>query len=183
MRKCLAGAWVFILLQASCSSEHTKDKKQHMIFRYNELGVVSSLDPAAASNFENIWAVNQLFNGLVQMDDSIHVRPCIATSWEQSPDGLTYTFHLRTDVYFQDSEVFPDGKGRKAVASDFAYSFERLFDKRTSRASDLLDYFDRDDSEGKKGFNAVNDSTFQVHIRNPFPAFLGILTMKFFSVV
>jgi oligopeptide transport system substrate-binding protein len=183
MRKCLVSAGISILLLASCSNEHTKEKKQHMIFRYNELGVVSSLDPAAASSFENCWAVNQLFNGLVQMDDSIHVRPCIAKDWEISPDGLSYTFHLRTDVYFHDNDVFAEGKGRKATAADFVYSFERLFDKSTSRASDLLEYFDRNPEEGKKGFSALNDSTFLIQIRNPFPPFLGILTMKFFSVV
>ncbi|MFI5150231.1 MAG: ABC transporter substrate-binding protein [Bacteroidia bacterium] len=183
MKKCLAGAGICMLLLASCSSEQQKDKQQRMIFHYNELGMVSSLDPAAASSFENIWAVNQLFNGLVQMDDSIHVKPCIASAWDISADGLSYTFHLRTDVYFHDSEVFPDGKGRKATAPDFAYSFERLFDKSTSRASDLLEYFDRKTEEGKKGFSAVNDSTLLIQLKNPFPAFLGVLTMKFFSVV
>ncbi|HXC05979.1 MAG TPA: ABC transporter substrate-binding protein, partial [Bacteroidia bacterium] len=111
------------------------------------------------------------------------VKPCIASRWDISDDGLSYTFHLRTDVYFHTSDVFEGGTGRKATAGDFVYSFERLFDKSTSRASDLLEYFDRSPEEGKKGFTALNDSTFQIQIRNPFPAFLGILTMKFFSVV
>jgi len=154
-----------------------------MIFRYNELGVVSSLDPAAASNFENIWAVNQLFNGLVQMDDSILVRPCIAKSWEISNDRLKYTFHLRKDVFFHDHSVFPEGKGRKVTAGDFEYSFERLFNKSVSKAADLLEYFNRNESDGLKGFYALNDSTFVVQVKKAFPAFLGILTMKFFSVV
>jgi len=183
MRQLFLPGLFSLLLLASCSGNKPADKNRHVIFRYNELGVVSSLDPVAASNFENIWAVNQLFNGLVQMDDSILVRPCIASSWELSADGLRYIFHLRTDVCFQDHERFPQGKGRRVVASDFEYSFERLFDKSISKAADLLDYFDRSIPESRKGFKALDDSTFMVQVKKPFPAFLGILTMKFFSVV
>jgi oligopeptide transport system substrate-binding protein len=172
-----------LLLLSSCSGDKKSDTPKHVIFRYNELGVISSLDPVAASSFENIWAVNQLFNGLVQMDDSILVRPCISKRWELSADGLKYTFHLRDDVYFHDHELFPDGKGRKVLASDFAYSFERLFNKSLSKAGDLIDYFDRNPADGKKGYTVIDDSTFLVTVKRPFPAFLGILTMKFFSVV
>jgi oligopeptide transport system substrate-binding protein len=179
--------WVLIItfFFLSCSSGKKDEHKERMIFRYNELGAISSLDPVAASSFENLWAVNQLFSGLVQMDDSIKVRPCVARNWEISADGLTYTFHLRKDVFFHNSSVFPAEKGRAVIASDFEYSFERLFDKRVSRAADLLDYFDRNMEEApvKKGFKASDDSTFIVVIKKPFPAFLGILAMKFFSVV
>ncbi len=183
MRKFLFSSFLLALVLSACSGDKKQGEKKHIVFRYNELGAISSLDPAGASNFENIWAVNQLFNGLVQMDDSIHVKPCIAKSWELSSDGMTYIFNLRQDVFFQDNDLFTGGKGRKVVASDFAYSFERLFDKRISKASDLLDYFDRSVDDGLKGFTAINDSVFVVKIKKPFAPFLGILTMKFFSVV
>ena len=84
---------------------------------------LSSLDPAAASNFENIWPVNQIFNGLVQLDDSMVIRPCIAKSYSLSEDGLEYCFYLRNDVYFHDNLCFEKGKGRKVIAKDFVYSF------------------------------------------------------------
>jgi oligopeptide transport system substrate-binding protein len=181
-RQVLLGFLIPVLF-AACSTTTEEEQKKRTVFRYNELGVISSLDPAAASNFENIWAVNQVFNGLVQMDDSILVKPCIASTWTKSDDGLKYIFHLRSDVFFHDNEVFSNGKGRRVKASDFEYSFERLFDKSVSRASDLLEYFDRNPANGSKGFYAPNDSTFVIQIRKPFPAFLGILTMKFFSVI
>jgi oligopeptide transport system substrate-binding protein len=183
MKKLLLFGLPVMILLNSCSSDKDDEQKKRTIFRYNERGVVSSLDPAAAGSFENISAVNQMFNGLVQMNDSLLVRPCIAKSWEISADGLKYTFFLRNDVYFHDNELFPGGKGRKVKASDFEYSFERLFDKSVSRAADLLDYFDRNTSNGVKGFYATNDSVFVVQIKHPFSPFLGILTMKFFSVV
>lgn len=166
----------------SCSGGDTKNDTQK-IFRYNELGEVNSLDPAAAGDFETQWVTNQLFNGLVEMDDSLAVRPCIASRWTISDNGLDYTFHLRNDVYFHDDSLFPQGKGRKVVAGDFVFSFERLFDKRISKASTLVDMIDRDETKGRKGFEAPNDSTFIIHLASPFAPFINIVAMKYFSVV
>ncbi len=176
---------LFILaLFFSCTSPAPKaDTDKRTVFRYNEMSGISSLDPAAARSFENIWAVNQLFNGLVQMDDQLNVKPCIARSWEISEDGMVYTFHLRTDVKFHDNEVFTGGKGRKVIAEDFLHSFFRLFDAKISSATTLMTNIDRGDRSGYKGFEAPNDSTFVIYLVQPFKPFLGILTMKYFSVV
>lgn len=139
------------------------------------MGDVTSLDPAEARNFENLWVDNQLYNGLIQTGDSFSIKPCIAKSWEISNDGLTYFFHLRTDVYFQDNEVFPNGKGRKVTAKDFVFTFNRLLDPKVSDATSLL--------EKTNSFNAPNDSTFEIHLKTAFAPFLHILLMKYFSVV
>jgi len=144
---------------------------------------VSSLDPAAANNFENIWPVNQLFNGLVQMDDSLNVIPCIARSYSISEDGQVYTFRLRNDVYFHNNACFENGKGRRVTANDFVYSFTRLFDSKVSSATTLLDKVDRSEKTAFRGFTAPNDSTFVIALKEPFSAFINILTMKFFSVL
>src|ERR1700752_4052573 len=87
------------LTVVSCKQEQSSDNTK-TVFNYNEMNGVTSLDPAAAANFENIWVVNQLFNGLVQMDDELNVVPCIARRFSISKDGLVYTFNLRNDVYF-----------------------------------------------------------------------------------
>ena len=181
-KKAVAVAVLFLLLILSlfsCGNKKNEngDKK---IFHYNELGGISSLDPAATRNTENIWAVNQLFNGLVQMDDKLNIEPCIAKSWDISEDGRTYTFHLRNDVRFHDHELFKNGKGRKIIASDFVYSFNRLYNPKVSSAMSLLENIDK---EQKGGFIATNDSTFVIYLKENFSPFLGILTMKYFSVV
>jgi peptide/nickel transport system substrate-binding protein len=170
---------LLILSLFSCGNKKNEnsDKK---IFHYNELGGISSLDPAATRNTENIWAVNQLFNGLVQMDDKLNIEPCIAKSWDISEDGRTYTFHLRNDVLFHDHELFKNGKGRKVIASDFVYSFNRLYNPKVSSAMSLLENIDKTQ---KGGFMATDDSTFVVYLKENFSPFLGILTMKYFSVV
>lgn len=168
------------VLAVSCSSGDEKPKSTRTVFKYNEMAGITSLDPAAARSFENIWVVNQLYNGLVQMNDSLQVESSIARSWNISKDGLTYTFHLQNDVFFNDNEYFINGKGRKVLASDFVYSFTRLLDATVSSAISLLENIDMHDN---KGFEATNDSTFTIHLTKPFTPFLRILTMKYFSVI
>ena len=160
-----------------------EDTDQRTVFNYNEMNGVTSLDPAAANSSENIWPVNLLFNGLVQMDDHLNVTPSIAKSYSISSDGLDYTFALRQDVMFHDNVCFEGGKGRKVVAGDFEYSYNRLFDSKVSSATTLLGNIDKGERTSYKGFEALNDSVFKIHLKQPFSAFLGVLTMKFFSVL
>ncbi len=168
-----------ILLVVSCGRQQSIADNRS-VFNYNEMNGLTSLDPAAANNFENICPVNQIFNGLVQMNDSLEVVPCIARTYSLSDDGLIYTFKLRKDVYFHNNICFEDGKGRQVVAADFVFSLTRLFDSRVSAAGSLMDYID---NKNKRGFEAPNDSIFKIRLKKPFSAFLSILTMKFFSVV
>jgi len=108
--------------------QNRRQSDDRTVFRYNESSGITSLDPAFASNQANIWAVNQLYNGLVQLDDRLEIMPCVASDWRISVDGMVYTFFLRDDVFFHDYEKFPKGKGRKVTAHDFVYSFNRIVD-------------------------------------------------------
>ncbi len=175
---CLAAA-------AGCfiSCKRRTEHKNFTVFRYNEMGDVTSLDPASARSFENEVIDNQIYNGLIQLDDSLKIRPCIAKKWEISPDGKIYTFHLRQDVFFHDDSIFPGGKGRKVTASDFVHSFFRLFDARVSDATTLLANVDRVYPGTYQGFYAPNDSTFIIYMKRAYAPFMNILTMKYFSVI
>lgn len=169
-----------VLALTACSTHKEEENKSRTVFKYNEMGSVTSLDPAAARSFENIWIVNQVYNGLVEMNDSLLVTPSIAASWEIAANGLTYTFHLRNDVFFCDNACFTNGKGRKVGAQDFVYSFKRLLDASVSSATSLLSNVD---VSKHGGFEATNDSTFVIHLNKPYTPFLRILTMKYFSVI
>lgn len=151
------------------------DYEDKSIFRYNEPSGISTLDPAFSKEQSIIWAVNQIFNGLVQMDNQLNVEPCIAKSWTISEDGLIYTFNLRKDVFFHKHELFKNDT-RAVVASDFKYSFERLVASETAASGAWV--FQKVNS-----FEATNDSTFKVILEEPFTPFLGLLTMKYCSVV
>lgn len=151
------------------------------IFRYNESAGIASLDPAFAKDQAMIWASQQLFNGLVQLDTNLQVQPCIAKRWTISDEGRTYTFTLRNDVYFHRDKLFANGR-RRVVASDFAYSFGRIVDERIASPGRWI--FDEVLVEnGKYAFLAPNDTTFVVKLKQPFSPFLGMLGMPYCSVV
>jgi len=170
-----------LLLLASCKSGRFTDDGR-TVFRYNESAGITSLDPAFARNQANIWAVNQLFNGLVQLDDELKVKPCIAKDWEISPDGLVYTFHLRTDVFFHDDKAFSNEKGRKVNANDFVYSFNRLLDEKlASPGAWVLAQVKTE--QNNHAITAVNDSTLSIKLEASFPPFLGLLSMQYCSVI
>ena len=115
---------IISILAASCKSGFDHPDKQ--IFHYNESSGILSLDPAFASGQAAIWPCNQLYNGLVDMDDQLQVVPAIAKSWTISEDGRTYTFFLRNDVQFHQTEFFPFNGPRYVTASDFVYSLGRI---------------------------------------------------------
>jgi peptide/nickel transport system substrate-binding protein len=116
----------------------------------------------------------------VQVDSSLHIVPSIAKSWEISEDGKVYTFHLRNDVFFHNDPQFENGKGRKATAQDFVYSFHRIMDPAIASRGAWI-FNGRVDSI--EPFFAIDDSTFQLKLKKPFPPMLGILTMQYCSVV
>lgn len=178
---------LFILTLSSCKNKETKqdakDDSKKMVFYYNEKDGISSIDPAEANSLPHIWVCNQLFNGLVQLDDSLNVLPCIAKSWDILENGTKYVFYLRNDVYFHDNPCFPQGKGRKVTAYDFEFSFNRLFITPNSTAASLLTYVDKTEKTNYRPFQAIDDSTFVIYLKQPYSVFLNILTMKYFSVI
>ncbi|NNK87440.1 MAG: ABC transporter substrate-binding protein [Flavobacteriaceae bacterium] len=165
--------FLFVLFLFSCK---TDEKRSHLVFRYNEHKNIGSLDPAFAKDLSDIWATNQLFNGLVQMDNEMQVIPCIASDWEISDNGKTYVFNLRDDVFFHKHELFGQDSTRRVVASDFEYSLFRLLDDKLASPGRWV-------MNKVESFKSLNDSTFRIDLKQPFPAFLGLLTMKYCSVV
>jgi peptide/nickel transport system substrate-binding protein len=167
--------WICCLLPG-CGEKATKGKQ---VFYYNEMSGIASLDPAFAKNQSVVWATHQLYNTLVEVDSNLNTVPSLAKSWELSPDRRTYTFHLRTDVFFHDNPLFPQGKGRKMTAADVAYSLQRIMDKSTASSGAWI--FNNRVQE--QGFAAVDDSTFRLQLIRPFHPILGILSMQYCSVL
>lgn len=183
-RKSLLSAFLLcILLLISCTGNKNDDNSK-TVFRYNETAGISSLDPAYAKDQACIWATNQVYNGLVQLNEKLQVLPCIAKSWEISDNGLIYTFHLRNDVFFHDDELFKNAKGRKVTAADFVYSFNRIIDPKIASPGAWI-FNCANDSLNNNTFNfkALNDSTLLIGLKRPFPPFIGLLSMQYCSVV
>lgn len=166
----------------SCQNK-AETERNHLVFRYNEHGNIPTLDPVFARNPQAIWPDNQLYNGLVQLDDSLNIKPDIAKRWTIDDSTNTYTFHLRTDVYFHQNRAFAQEETqnsksytRKVVAEDFVYSFDRLLDESVASSGSWV-------MNNVKSYKAENDSTLIISLKKPFPAFLGLLSMRYCSVV
>ena len=161
----------------SCTSHNHPDKK---IFRYNESSGIATLDPAFAKNQSIMWAIHQLYNTLVEVDENMQLKPSLAKRWEFSDDKRSIVFHLRTDVFFHDDVVFPNAAGRKLVAEDVKYSLQRIIDPQTASPGSWI-FNNRVDSTSP--FIALDDSTFRINLLQPFQPMLGILSMQYCSVV
>lgn len=162
------------VLLFSCQEEKQYDDST--IFRYNSHSGISSLDPAFSKAQYEIWACNNIFNGLVQMDQQLKVQSAIAKHWEISDSGTKYTFHLRDDVYFHKNQCFGDRESRKVNAFDFKYSFERLVSKQLAAPGAWV-------FEKVQTFKCLDSNTFVIELSQAFPPFLGILSMKYCSVI
>src|SRR5215204_5448902 len=141
-----------------------------------------SLDPALSTDVPTGRAVGYVFDGLVGFTPDAQVAPALATRWELSPDGLTYTFHLRRGVTFHD--------GTPVAARHVVHSFERVLDpkSRGGRAEPLMPIRGaRDFNAGRAprvaGLSAPDDSTVVIALAEPLAIFPKLLAMPVASVV
>jgi len=172
-----------LLLFFLFSCEIKKDVSSKDSFRFNITTGLTSLDPAFASNKPKWWLTNQLYNGLLEVNENLELMPSIATSWNLSSDQKVYTFHIRKGVFFHDSPAFKDGKGREVNAQDVAYSLKRILTTGTG-AWVMNDKLLRVGGKlSDKAILAVNDSVFQITLSQSCPFFLHILTMPYCYIV
>jgi dipeptide transport system substrate-binding protein len=127
-----------------------------------------------------------IFNSLVSYDEAAKkVVPALAQSWDVSPDGLTYTFHLRPNVQFQTTDYF---KPTHALnADDVVFTFSRMLDDsnpwhKVAGASG----FPHAQSMGLpkliKSVSKVDENTVKFELNQPDATFISILTMGFASI-
>jgi peptide/nickel transport system substrate-binding protein len=172
--------FVLFIVPFFCNSCYNKKATNKKIFRYNEQTGIQNLDPAFAKNQSNMWAAHQLYNTLVEVDDSLHIVPSIAKNWTVSADRKTFTFTLKQNIFFHPNAAFANGKGRQLVASDVVYSLQRIIDKKVASPGAWM-FNGKVDSVVP--FVAINDSTFQLKLQQAFQPILGILTTQYCSIV
>ena len=146
----------------------------------NLVAGLESLDPAFAKDNNTMWAAHMIYNTLVETDTLLHLVPSLAKRWAVSDDGRIYTFTLENNVYFHDNPLFPEGKGRKMTAHDVVYSFSRIIDPKIASSGAWI-FNDRVVADSP--FVAVNDTTVQVRLKEPFRPLPEILSMPYCSIV
>lgn len=164
-----------------CACSPAGNSRHKAVFQLNlSAGALESLDPAYAKDLYTMWTCHMLYNTLVDCDSNLQLQPSLAKNWEVSPDGRTYTFHLRSDVFFHDNPVFPGGKGRRMTARDVVFSFQRLTDPATASSGAWI-FNDRVDST--RPFSAPDDTTFILRLSAPFAPLPVMLSMPYCSIV
>ncbi|MCD6064837.1 MAG: transporter substrate-binding protein [Flavipsychrobacter sp.] len=163
----------------SCRSSQA-DGADNVFYMNLSSGVLESMDPAFAKALYMMWTAHMLYNTLVETDEDLHLVPSLARSWDVSDDGLVYTFHLRNDVYFHNAPQFPSGRGRRMVAGDVVYSFNRLIDPKVASTGAWI--FNGRVTE-KEPFVAIDDTTVQIRLIAPFRPLPAILSMPYCSIV
>lgn len=168
------------LLLAGCWSRETPvDAGIRTQVLHRGLGAdVAELDPHLISGLPEINVVTALFEGLVAEDpQDLHPVPGVAARWEVSPDGLTYTFHLRPEARWSD--------GAPVTAQDFVASYRRVLTPALGAdyASMLhvvqrAEAFHRGEVTdfSQVGFVARDARTLVITLEHPVPHFLSLLT-------
>ncbi len=176
------------LLITSCA-----DEKHEVITKVPEgkttinIGVgaeVATLDPALIADAVSMRVASDLFEGLTVLDQNNKVSPGVASYWDISKDGLTYTFHLRENAKWSN--------GEPVTADDFVYSFQRIVDPKTASpfGAIFLDAIVNAEAiiTGKLpkdhlGIKAINDKTLMITLKHPQIYFLDILAIITFVPV
>jgi peptide/nickel transport system substrate-binding protein len=126
------------------------------------------LDLHAISHTNAQWLGRLIFDNLVYLDDKGAITPWLAKSWTISPDGKTYTFHLRDDVTFSD--------GAKFNAEAVRINLEHMRDPATKSplaAAYIAPYVDG---------RVVDEYTFEARLREPYAPFLNVLAQSWLSM-
>ena len=176
--KCIFLITIIASLVLTNCTNHTQLTKK--IFRYNETAGIQSLDPAFAKNQSNMWAIHQLYNTLVQVNDSLHIVPSLAKRWQYSADKRVITFTLHTHIQFHPSQAFVPNTQRLLTAHDVVYSYSRLLSPQVASPGAWL-FNGKVDTVAP--FTAINDSVFQLKLLQPFQPILGILSTQYCSIV
>jgi oligopeptide transport system substrate-binding protein len=134
-----------------------------------------TIDPALLTGQPDGRIAYTLFEGLTSFDQTGTPQPGVAERWEISPDGRTYTFHLRSNAHWSN--------GEPVTSEDFVRSWERTL--RPETASEYVSqlYYIRNArayNEGKLkdfrevGLRAPDPRTFTVSLENPTPFFIDL---------
>ncbi|GAC1566861.1 MAG: ABC transporter substrate-binding protein [Ktedonobacteraceae bacterium] len=108
------------------ATSHTHaPQSQQVLITGVEAGVseISTFDPALSTDYYSIVAIDNVFTGLVQLDDKGQVQCQLCSSYSVAPDGVTWTFNLRQNLMFSN--------GTPLTSADVVYSIDRALDPKT----------------------------------------------------
>ena len=142
----------------------------------------TTLDPTFVVDVAGGRIAAKLFNGLLRLNDQGGIEPDIASDWQISDDGRTYTFEIRAGVYFSN--------GREVSAKDVEFSLKRLLSPEVasprrwilSHVSGAKEFMEGK-AESVAGITVVNANTVEITLDSPFAPFAYLLTMPNAAII
>lgn len=185
--------WAFFesLLSGKLAAQVAGQEKTRRLAQRQHLTIgngmeVRSLDPhkiPGAISESNV--IVNLLEGLCILDRHGKTIPGVATHWEQSNGGKTWTFHLRPEARWSN--------GDPVTAADFVYSWRRLADPKTASpvATDLIDLqllnsfavIHGREPTTALGIQAIDNHTLQLQLAHPHPFLIKLLAQPGLSPV
>lgn len=144
-------------------------------------GDIPSLDVSKASDVDSFYMITNTMEGLTRVDGEGVPTPAMAESWEQSDDGLTWTFKIRKDAKWSN--------GDSVTAKDFEYSWKRTLDPATASEYGFVMYDivgAEDYNNGKAdnadgvGVKALDDTTLEVKLNRRVNYFDQLMSFSVF---
>lgn len=157
----LAMAFTMVFATAASAEDGYKDSITWVIGNDQDI-----LDPQ--NNVSNSKVIPQYYDGLLGYDNDGNVVCKMAESYEASEDKMTWTFHLRQDVYFH--------SGRHCTAHDFEATFDRLLNtENPQRYTSNASFIDT--------AVATDDYTFVITLKEPKAFFLQAIAKQWAFVL
>ena len=178
MLKSYATALLALVITTAVPARAAPPAQPKVLHAYLSTGE-TGLDPAVASDVASLSLLENLFDPLLRYDylaRPVKLQPNTLAAMPTVEDGgLSYTFHLRQDVYFTADPAFK-GARRQVTAQDYLYSFKRLYDPALK--SPWLYLF-----EGVADMRAVDRFTLRIRLKAADPNFLFYLAIPATGVV
>jgi peptide/nickel transport system substrate-binding protein len=152
----VVAAVVTLLVTVSCAPAQRVDLGQgsgNLIAAI--AGEPDQLDPQKTSAYFSFEVLENVFDTLVEPDENLEMRPALAESWSVTTDQLTWTFHLRKGVRFQDGSPF--------TADDVVYSYRRIMDGKLANVDKFSAVTD---------VSAAGRDTVVIRVKHPTPNLL-----------
>lgn len=162
-------AFVFVLvclsIAAGCGKSPNASERNTLNFLVESMP--TNLDPRIGIDAQSENLDGLMFNGLVTRDNQMNIVPDLAESWE-TPNPLTYVFHLRRGVKFHD--------GRALTAADVKFTFESVMSGKVQTPK-------RGTYEVVQSIETPDDTTVVFHLHRPYSSFLWNLIGQGMGIV
>lgn len=175
-----AAAFVIAALAFTCTA-CSEDDGTNYIFKYDITQNPGTLDPQTATDSASYEIIANMFEGLLRIDNEGNIQNAVAENYSVSPDGLTYTFELKKNIYWTDGDKFE----AQCTAKDFVFAFQRLF-KPSTKSKTAGNFFCIKNSKeinkgtitelSELGVKAEGDFKLIITLETPTPSFPSMLT-------